>query len=68
VRDECGKRGRRIEEIEITAGSGGRLELDTIRRLRDLGVARLTIAPPGFDPEGVRAGLHDFADRVIAKV
>jgi probable F420-dependent oxidoreductase len=67
LRDECGKRGRRVEDIELTAG-GGNLDVDTVRRFQDLGVKRLTIAPPGFDPDGVRKGLHEFADRVIAKV
>ena len=44
------------------------MQLDIVRRYQDLGVSRLIIAPPAFDSDGVRRGLHDFADRVIAKL
>lgn len=67
VREECAKIGRTPEEVELTTG-GGHLDVDAVRRYQDLGVSRLVIAPPAFDPDGVRAGLHDFADRVIAKL
>jgi probable F420-dependent oxidoreductase len=67
LREECARQGRNPAEIELTAGTG-RLELDAVRRLADFGVARVTIAPPAFDPEGVRAGLHEIGERVIAKV
>ena len=53
-------------EIEVTAG--GRTDLDSIARYRDLGVSRMIIPPPAFDPEGLRKGLHEFADNVIAKL
>ena len=66
LRNECHKIGRASEEIEITTGGG--FDVDAVRRYQDLGVSRLVIPPPGFDKEGVRQGLHEFADRVIAKV
>lgn len=66
VRDECLKIGRKPEDVELTTG-GGLVDRDAVRRYQDLGVSRLVISPPGFDPDTVRRGLHDFADRVIAK-
>jgi probable F420-dependent oxidoreductase len=76
AREECGKIGRKFEEIEITTGTGGSspsasaggLDLDVVRRYQDLGVARLILAPPGFDADAVRQGLHQFGDQVIARL
>ena len=65
--EECARRGRNPREIEITAGRAA-MDLDTVRRYQDLGVARLTIPPPAFDQEGLRTGLEAFADRIIAKL
>jgi probable F420-dependent oxidoreductase len=66
MRDECGKLGRDPDAIEITTG-GGQLDPEGVRRYRDLGVSRLVIAPPAFDPEGLKRGLGEFAERVIAR-
>jgi len=63
MRDECRRIGRKPEEIEITAGAAP--DVDRVRALRDLGVARITMGPPAFDPEGITKGLHEFAERVI---
>src|SRR5262249_5396664 len=67
LREECGKIGRRPEDIEITTGTMV-ADLDTVRRYQDLGVARLVGPPPGFDQEAITKGLTEFADRVIAKL
>src|SRR2546425_242786 len=67
LREECHRIGRKPEEIELSAGRG-RPDLDGVRRLQDLGVSRITMGPPGFDNEAVTRGLHDFAERVIAKL
>jgi probable F420-dependent oxidoreductase len=67
LRDECARVGRRPESIELTAGRGAP-DLDGIRQLQDLGVARIIVPPPAFDPDGVRQGLHALGDRIIAKV
>jgi probable F420-dependent oxidoreductase len=67
LREECAKVGRKPETIELTAGHGF-VDLDGVKRFQDLGIARIIIAPPAFDDEGVRTGLHDFADRVIARL
>jgi probable F420-dependent oxidoreductase len=76
LREECAAVGRKPEAVEVTCGIGsnnatsasGGMTPDTVRRYQDLGVARLIIAPPAFDADGVRRGLHDFADRVIARL
>ena len=67
LRDECARVGRKPEAIELTAGHGF-VDLDGVRSLQDLGIARVIIPPPAFDEEGVRKGLHDFGDRVIARL
>lgn len=67
LRDECGKLGRDPEQIEITTGA--RItDVDLVRRYQDLGVARLVTGPPAFDKEGLRRGLHEFADKVLSKL
>ena len=64
LRDECGKVGRRPEEIELTTGLAAQ-DRDTVKRYEDLGVSRLIVAPPGFDPDGLRRGLESFANALI---
>lgn len=67
LRDECGKIGRDPAEVELSAGVGSP-DPYAVRRYQDLGVERLVIAPPAFDPDGLHRALHEFADRVIARV
>jgi probable F420-dependent oxidoreductase len=67
MRTECDKIGRNAGEIELTAGATV-TDLDAVRRYQDLGVHRMIIPPPAFDPAGVRKGLTEFADKVIAKL
>jgi len=64
MRDECGKVGRKAEDIELTTGMNGN-DRDAVRRYEDLGVSRLIVSPPGFDPDALRRGLEDFANRLI---
>ncbi len=66
--DECGKLGRDPSEIEITCTCPPNPDVDTVRRYEDLGVSRLVIGPPGYDPEGLRKGLGEFAEKVLAKL
>jgi probable F420-dependent oxidoreductase len=67
LRDECAHLGRDPARIEITTAFP-QTDVDAVRRARDLGVSRLVIGPPAFDPEGVRRGLERFANDVIARV
>jgi probable F420-dependent oxidoreductase len=57
--------GRDPDAIEITGGSG--LDLDSVKRVEDLGVSRMIIPPLAFDLENLRTNLSKFADNVIAK-
>jgi alkanesulfonate monooxygenase SsuD/methylene tetrahydromethanopterin reductase-like flavin-dependent oxidoreductase (luciferase family) len=71
MRAECAQIGRDPKEIEISVGSVGldvTPDLDAARRARDAGVGRLAIAPPAYDPDGLRRGLHEFAERVIVQL
>jgi probable F420-dependent oxidoreductase len=67
MRDECKRLGRDATEVEITLPMPG-LDLDRIKRARDMGAGRLTMAPPAFDKEGVTSGLARFADKVLSKL
>lgn len=66
LREECARIGRNPAEIELNAG-GYFLDPNAMSQYRDLGVSRVIISPPAFDPEGLRKGLHEFADRVMAR-
>jgi hypothetical protein len=46
----------------------GPADLDTIKRLQDEGVSRVTIGPPAFEPEALRSGLEKINRDIIAKV
>jgi probable F420-dependent oxidoreductase len=67
MRKECLEIGRDPSEIELSA-SAAATDLDTIRRYQDIGVSRLIISPPGFDPEGITRGLEAFGNDVLAKL
>lgn len=65
--------GREHEPFEIQTDAGN-ASIDEIRRLEDLGVTRVVVAPyPTIDQgrpsvDHALAGLEDYADRVIAKL
>jgi len=67
VRDECEKIGRNPNEIELTAGGPTR-NMDDIKRMQDLGVTRMIVPPPGFDPDGLEKGLEKFGNDVLARL
>ena len=67
LNDECARIGRDPAEVELSTMLPGR-DLDAVRRMQDLGVSRLVMAPPAFDAEGLRRELGEFADKVIAKM
>jgi alkanesulfonate monooxygenase SsuD/methylene tetrahydromethanopterin reductase-like flavin-dependent oxidoreductase (luciferase family) len=66
MRDECKKIGRNPAEIEITSGRAVP-DVDNVKHLRDLGVARFMVPPPAFDPDGITQGLEKLG-ALIAKV
>jgi probable F420-dependent oxidoreductase len=65
MHDECKKVGRKPDEIEVSA-VGQNLDPDTVKRYEDIGVSRLIVPPMAFDPDGLKKGLSEFADRLIA--
>jgi probable F420-dependent oxidoreductase len=67
LREECQKVERKPDEIEITVVAPFP-NIDIVRRFEDLGVARITIGPPGFDPDSITQGLNGFAENVMSKV
>lgn len=67
MRDECSKIGRNADDIELTV-AGGNLDPGRVMQYQDIGVSRMMINPPARDVDGLRRGLDDFAENVIAKV
>jgi probable F420-dependent oxidoreductase len=65
IREECDRIGRDPAEIEITCG-GNPNDLDSIKRLRDLGVSRISVGPPGFDRDAVTKGLDALGNAIAA--
>ena len=62
LRGECARIGRDPARIEITTGFP-KTDLDAVRKAEELGVGRLVIGPPAFDPEGLRRGLETVRER-----
>jgi alkanesulfonate monooxygenase SsuD/methylene tetrahydromethanopterin reductase-like flavin-dependent oxidoreductase (luciferase family) len=67
LREECARVGRRAEDVELTYIAPSP-DVDQVHRLRDAGVNRICIGPPGFDLDSVRAGLERFTERVLTRV
>jgi len=67
LRDECERIGRDPAEVEISAGAPVPLTEEAIRRHEAMGVSRLLIPPPAYDPDGLRRGLQEIAVRFIAR-
>ena len=40
-------------------------DADMVARYEDLGVSRLVIGPPAFDPEGLKRALGEFSEKFI---
>lgn len=65
MRKAASEHGRDADAIEITAGAGS--DVDAIRRMADLGVHRVVIAPAAYDAEGIRRQLETFGEGVISR-
>jgi probable F420-dependent oxidoreductase len=66
LRAACAEQGRDPSEIEITAGVG--IDLDSIRRAQDEGIARVVVPPFGITVAQATDGLTRFADSVLSKL
>ncbi len=67
VRDECERIGRDPSEVELTAG-GPVHSIDDVKRFQDLGVARIILPPPGFEPDKLEQGLEKLGNELISKL
>jgi probable F420-dependent oxidoreductase len=65
MRKAAADAGRDADAIEITSGGG--LDVDSINKAADRGVARYIVPPLGFDLETLRTQLGNFADNVMSK-
>ena len=62
MRQSAEQSGRDPDSIEITASAGPLIDLDILKHYADLGVARVLISMPTYDPDavpGIFAALHD---------
>ncbi len=66
VKTEARNAGRSPDAIELSCM--GRAKLDTIKALEDLGVVRVVVAPPGYEPEALTRGLEKIGNEVIARL
>lgn len=63
--------GRDPDQILVTASARATLgpeDLDAVGRLRDLGVSRVVIPPPTYNPPAIEDALQRYAENVISKV
>jgi probable F420-dependent oxidoreductase len=63
---EAKKAGRDPKEIELSCM--GRAKVDALKGLQDIGVERVVVPPPAYDPEGITRGLEKIANEVLSKV
>jgi probable F420-dependent oxidoreductase len=66
MRDEASKAGRNADLIELSCM--GRSDIDSIKTLRDIGISRLVLPPPGNDKDKLSASLEKLGNEVIAKL
>jgi hypothetical protein len=46
----------------------GRTSVDSVKALQDIGIARMVVAPPAFDRDGLTRGLERLGNEVVARV
>ena len=63
---EAKKAGRDPKHIELSCM--GRAKVDSLKALQDIGIERVVVPPPAYDPEGITRGLEKIANEVLSKV
>jgi len=63
---EAKKAGRDPKQIELSCM--GRAKVDSLKALQDIGIERVVVPPPAYDPEGITRGLEKIANEVLSKV
>jgi hypothetical protein len=46
----------------------GRAKLDSLKALEDVGITRVVVPPPAYDPDGITRGLEKIASEVLSKL
>jgi probable F420-dependent oxidoreductase len=64
--EEARKTGRDPSKIELSCM--GAVNSDLIKRVQDVGITRVVVAPPAYDPEGITRGLEKIQNEIIAKL
>jgi probable F420-dependent oxidoreductase len=54
--------GRNPNDIEITVG--GLADADYLKKMEDLGVSRVCVPPPSFDPNDIKRALGELAEKL----
>jgi probable F420-dependent oxidoreductase len=62
---EAKKAGRDPKQIELSCM--GRAKADSLKALQDIGIERVVISPPAYDPEGITRGLEKIANEVLSR-
>jgi probable F420-dependent oxidoreductase len=66
LKEECGKVGRNFDGFDISASAAP--NLDTIKRLEDIGVSRVSTGLAASDRDGITRSLEQIANSIIARV
>jgi len=66
LREECDKVGRKFDGFDITSSAPP--HLDTIKRLEDMGVTRVSTGLAASDSDGITRSLEKIANDIIARV
>jgi probable F420-dependent oxidoreductase len=66
MRENAQQAGRDASTIELSCMS--RANADTVKAFQDIGIARVVVAPPAFDKDGLTRGLEKLGNDVIARV
>jgi probable F420-dependent oxidoreductase len=63
---EAKKAGRDPKQIGLSCM--GRAKVDSLKALQDIGIERVVVPPPAYDPEGITRGLEKIANEVMSRV
>jgi probable F420-dependent oxidoreductase len=63
---EAKKAGRDPKQIELSCM--GRAKVDSLKALEDVGITRVVVPPPAYDPDGITRGLEKIASEVLSKL
>ena len=63
---EAKKAGRDPKQIELSCT--GRAKVDSLKALQDIGIERVVVPPPAYDPDGITRGLEKIANEVLSRV